>query len=127
MSTRKKRPSLKAKKSDLFKNIKVNIYEESYLHEDKKMVRTSTTLNYQICNFYFGQTLHRDEYNKMHLSLTDAARAKYRKWLEAKVQEWANDKHIALASRLEERLLQELYEHGYQKGLDRNKDNLGLL
>lgn len=109
------------------KNIKVNIYVRDFLSEDKdKKIRTSTTLNYQICDFYFSSCLYPEEARKLTKSKARNSLAKYRKWLIGKVQEWANSQSVAISSHLEEKLLREIYAHGFEKGLDKNRENLGL-
>ena len=107
-------------KSDYNKNIKVNIYETSAL--DKTVRRTSTTLNYQICDYYFGTLLDAKSASK---ALSKGLKA-YRAWLVSCVQDWANTQNYANSNHLEFKLLEEIHSFGYRQGLDKNKANLGL-
>lgn len=97
------------------KNIKVNISATS----DRK--RSSTTLSYVICDFYFGDIVNPPVKKKLKSD-------KYRSWLEDMAQKWVNSLECALVSNiyLEYRLLGLIRDHSYHAGLTKNKDNLGL-
>lgn len=110
-------------KNDYTKNIKVNIYE---VNRDGSKKRTSTTLSYQICDFYFSKCLYSAEAEKILTQSTVGVFKKYREFLVARVQGWANTQTTAISSQLEAKLLNEIYAHAYQEGLKKNKDNLGL-
>lgn len=107
-------------KNDYNKNIKVNIYETSAI--DNAVRRTSTTLNYQICDYYFATLLDAKSANRA----LEKGLKTYRAWLVSRVQEWATAQNYANSNHLEFKLLKEIYELGYRQGLDKNKDNLGL-
>lgn len=97
------------------KNIKVNIPAT----EDRK--RTSTTLSYVICDFFFGDIVNPQAKSKLKA-------AKYRSWLEDMAQKWVNGLEGALISNvsLEYQLLALIRDHSYHAGLIKNKDNLGF-
>lgn len=107
-------------KNDYNKNIKVNIYETSAI--DSTVRRTSTTLNYQICDYYFGTLLDAKSANRA----LEKGLKTYRAWLVSRVQEWATAQNYANSNHLEFKLLEEIYGLGYRQGLDKNRDNLGL-
>ena len=107
------------------KNIKVNIYVRDFLSEESdKKIRTSTTLNYQICDHYFSR-LHRKEADKLRKSKKTTT-AVYRKWLTGKAQEWANEQCVAISTHLEDKMLYDLTALAFKEGLEKNRDNLGL-
>ena len=110
-------------KTNYERNIKVTM-NEIYQGEQR---RSSTTLNYGICNYYFGVILYPEIALK---SKTDKRYkdpdARYRKWLEGKVTEWAKTQPQARSDVLERTLLELIYNHGYRLGLEKNKDNNGL-
>ncbi|MGP4120891.1 hypothetical protein ACTXMV_12370 [Psychrobacter celer] len=110
-------------KDNYNRNIKVTMDEVV----DGEKRRSSTTLNYDICDYYFGTVLHLEDATKAR---TDKRykdpKARYRDWLEKTVRAWAKQQKFAQSSYLERLLLREIYNSGYESGLDKNKDNLGL-
>ncbi|MGP5313694.1 MULTISPECIES: hypothetical protein [Psychrobacter] len=80
---------MKKMKNRAIKNIKVNIYTANI---DGSKTRTSTTLSYAICDFYFGNCLFPIESREI-LNLGKGL-IEYRKWLTAKAQEWVNEQHV---------------------------------
>nr|WP_181718215.1 hypothetical protein [Psychrobacter sp.] len=113
----------KAMKTNYERNIKVTM-NEIYQGEQR---RSSTTLNYGICNYYFGDIL----YPEIALKAKTDKRykdpdARYRKWLEGKVIDWAKTQKQARSDVLERALLELIYNNGYRLGLEKNKDNNGL-
>lgn len=98
------------------KNIKVNIPATSTTK------RSSTTLSYVVCDYYFGDLLSPASKSKLSKS------GKYRSWLESTVQAWVYSLEGAPVSTsyLERSLLDLIRDHCYRAGLDKNKDNLGL-
>ena len=110
-------------KSNYERSIKVTMNETI----DGEIRRSSTTLSYDICDYYFGTILHLEDANKAKNDKRyKDPQARYRGWLEDKVRAWAKQQNKAQSSYLERLLLKEIYKHGYQSGLDKNKDNLGL-
>lgn len=97
------------------KNIKVNIPAR----EDRK--RSSTTLSYTVCDFFFGDIVNPAVKKKLKSD-------KYRSWLEDMAQDWVNNLDYALVSNvyLEYQLLCLIRDHSYEQGLRKNSDNLGL-
>lgn len=97
-------------------NIKVNIPATA------STKRSSTTLSYVICDYYFGDLLNPSCKSKLSKS------GKYRPWLESTVQTWVYSLEGAPVSTsyLERSLLDLIRAHCYKAGLDKNKDNLGL-
>lgn len=97
------------------KNIKVNIPATT------DRARTSTTLSYVICDFFFGDIVNPQAKSKLKA-------AKYRSWLEDKAQKWVNGLEGAVVSNihLEYKLLGLIRDHSYHQGLTKNKDNLGF-
>lgn len=114
---------VKAMKTKYDRNIKVTMNE---IHQGEQR-RSSTTLSYIICNYYFGDILYPEIAIK---AKTDKRYkdpdARYRKWLEGKVTEWAKTQPQARSDVLERTLLELIYNHGYRLGLEKNKDNNGL-
>lgn len=110
-------------KDNYTRNIKVTMDEVI----DGEKRRSSTTLNYDICDYYFGSILHLKDATK---AKTDKRykdpKARYRGWLEKTVRAWAKQQEVAQSSYLERKLLENIYNTGYKSGLDKNKDNLGL-
>lgn len=104
------------------RNIKVTM-NEVYKGVER---RSSTTLSYVICNYYFGEILHPKEAVKAHDKRYKDPQARYRKWLEGKVTAWAKTQPQARSELLERSLLELIYGNGYKKGLDKNRDNNGL-
>lgn len=113
----------KAMKTNYERNIKVTM-NEIYQGEER---RSSTTLSYVICNYYFANILYPEIAIKAKTDkrYKDPA-ARYRKWLEGKVIDWAKTQPQARSDVLERALLELIYSHGYKQGLDKNKDNNGL-
>lgn len=105
------------------RNIKVTMNE---MHEGTER-RSSTTLSYGICNYYFGDILNPKE---AHKAKNDKRykdpKARYRKFLEGKVKEWAKTQPQARSELLERVLLELIHAEGYKQGLDKNRDNNGL-
>lgn len=120
------------KKLDYCKNIKVNVYVRDRSSGSGAMKRTSTTLNYGICKFYFSECLYTQEARQTKFQGSDRACAELRRqWLVAKVQEWVNaqtsdTQFVADSLYFESKLLNLIYQHGYERGLERNSSNLGL-
>ena len=99
---------LDQKKPDLTRNIKINV---------KKIVaskpkRTSTTLNYALCDFLLGKVQNPNIRAKM--ALRDAEG--YRKWLETATQEWVNAQKQTTQHTIEVALAQEIYDAGVNNG-----------
>lgn len=110
-------------KSDFERNIKVTM-NEVYQGETR---RSSTTLNYGICNYFFGEILYPETANKAKNDKRyKDPEQRYRKWLVGTVTEWAKTQSQARSDVLERKLLELIYSHGYELGLDKNKDNNGL-
>ncbi len=97
------------------KNIKVNIPATAHRK------RTSTTLSYVICDFFFGGIVNLE----LRMKLTDD---EYRSWLESKAQKWVDSLDYSFMPNwfLETLLLQLIRDHSYDEGLQKNKHNLGL-
>lgn len=112
---------MKYPKHSATKNIKVNVYVTD-LNDKTTKTRTSTTLNYDMCDLYFGECLYFDEGRKAFKKSME----NYRKWLITKAQDWLNEQTIYSPRRIDQMLLKAIYEHAYKQGLDKNKDNLGL-
>ena len=110
-------------KIDFERNIKVTM-NEVYQGE---MRRSSTTLNYGICNYFFGEILYPETAKKAKNDKRyKDPEQRYRKWLVGTVTEWAKTQSQARSDVLERKLLELIYSHGYELGLDKNKDNNGL-
>jgi hypothetical protein len=110
-------------KNEYERNIKVNMNE---VNEGEER-RSSTTLNYGICDYCFGKVLFPE--------LADNARndkryrdpkTRYRQWLVAQVTSWAKTQKQARSDVLERALLDIIYTEGYAQGLAKNKNNNGL-
>ena len=99
-------------------NIQVNI---RFFDENGSQKRSSTTLSYTICNYFFAEVLFLKEKKPKQPSA-------YRKWLVEKVQNWTNEQELTKANSqiLESLMLKELYEIAYKKGRDDSKENLSL-
>lgn len=104
------------------RNIKVTMNE---VHKGVER-RSSTTLSYVICNYYFGEILHSKEAVKARDKRYKDRQARYRKWLEGKVTAWAKTQPQARSELLERSLLELIHAEGYRQGLDKNRDNNGL-
>jgi hypothetical protein len=110
-------------KTNYERNIKVTMNE---LYEGVQR-RSSTTLNYGICNYYFGDILYPETaYKAKNDKRYKDPEARYRKWLESTVTDWAKTQQQARSDVLERALLELIYNDAYRKGLDKNKDNNGL-
>lgn len=102
-------------KSKYERNIKVNA--------KTSIGRTSTTINYVLCNYYFSCALERDKGVKFETLY------ERRKWLEREVQSWVNEQDtITVDSGCYEEMLARLI---FNTGLERakeiyNSDNLQL-
>lgn len=95
--------------SDYTKNIKVNVV----ISRDGSKVRTSTTLNFALCDFYFGNVLN----TKKQRELMQKGMDKYRDWLISTVQSWVKDQTYQEQQTLEFTLLEKIYDSGYKKGM----------
>lgn len=95
--------------SDYTKNIKVNVV----ISRDGSKLRTSTTLNFALCDFYFGNVLN----TKKQRELMQKGMNKYRDWLVSTVQVWVKEQTYQEQQRLEFTLLEKIYEEGYKKGM----------
>jgi hypothetical protein len=107
-------------KDNYTRNIKVTMDE--VINGEKR--RSSTTLSYDICDYYFATILYPKQ-SKVDGRYKDP-KARYRTWLEKTVRAWAKQQEVAQSSYLERKLLENIYNSGYKSGLDKNKDNLGL-
>lgn len=98
------------------RNIKVNVKTNTG--------RTSTTINYVLCNYYFSFALERDK------TINFKSADQYRKWLEQQVQEWVNEqgiKSIVDSSYYEELLVRSIFNEGVERAQTLYKsDNLQL-
>lgn len=94
------------KKSPLRRNIKVDVYDSTVTPP----VRTSTTLNYQLCNYLFF-------HSKSQNSSKSRSAESHRKWLVNEVQQWvnANSKGMSSSSQLEHLLAYELFNEGFEQ------------
>lgn len=99
-------------------SIQVNI---KFFDENSSQKRSSTTLSYTICNYFFAEVLFLKEKKPRRPDL-------YRKWLVEKVQNWTNEQELTKANSqiLESLMLKELYEIAYKKGRDDSRENLSL-
>lgn len=95
--------------SEYTKNIRVNVI----LTKDGSKVRTSTTLNFALCDFYFGNVLN----TKKQRELMQKGMDKYRNWLVDTVQEWVKKQLNQTQQNLEFVLLEKIYEAGYEAGI----------
>lgn len=110
-------------KNEYERNIKVNM-NEIYEGEER---RSSTTLNYGICDYCFGKVLFPEvAENARNDKRFKDPRARYRQWLVAQVTSWAKTQKQARSDILERALLDLIYNNAYELGLDKNKDNNGL-
>lgn len=91
------------------KNIRVNVI----LTKDAVKTRTSTTLNFALCDFYFGNVMNKNK----QLTLMQKGMDKYREWLIDAVQEWVKKQHNQTQQNLEFLLLEKIYEEGYNSGI----------
>lgn len=109
-------------KTNYERNIKVTMNE---IYEGLER-RSSTTLSYVICNYYFGDILYPKEAYKARDKRYKDPQARYRKWLEVTVTNWAKNQPQARSELLERSLLELIYADAYKRGLDKNHDNHGL-
>lgn len=109
-------------KNNYESNIKVTMDE---VNQGVKR-RSSTTLSYGICNYYFGEILYPKDAEKAYDKRFKDPDARYRVWLVKRVTEWAKTQSQARSDVLERALLELIYNNGYRQGLDKNKDNNGL-
>ncbi len=104
-------------------NIKVTMNE---VYEGVKR-RSSTTLNYGICSYYFGDILEPEAAKKAKSDKRYSdPQQRYRDFLVERVTEWAKTQEQARSDVLERSLLELIYNNAYKAGLDKNKDNLGF-
>jgi len=115
--------ALHAKKRDIIRNIKVTMNEEIA----GITRRSSTTLSYVICDYYFGVVLYPDKALKAKSDkrFSDTS-DNYRKWLENEVREWAKTQPQARSVLLERTMIEAIYNKGYNDGIAKNKDNHSL-
>lgn len=114
---------LNTMKNDYERNIKVTMNE---VHQGETR-RSSTTLNYGICNYFFGDILYPKIASKArHDKRYKEPEKRYRAWLVATVTDWAKTQPQARSDILERTLLELIYTEGYKQGLNKNKDNNGL-
>lgn len=110
-------------KNNYESNIKVTMNE---VNEGVKR-RSSTTLNYGICSYYFGDILEPEAAKK---AKSDGRfkdpQQRYRDFLVNRVTEWAKTQSQARSDVLERSLLELIHMSGYRAGLDKNKDNNGF-
>lgn len=111
---------LNTMKNDYERNIKVTMNE---VHQGETR-RSSTTLNYGICNYFFGKILYPKK-AKLDKRYKEPEKV-YRAWLVATVTDWAKTQPQARSDILERTLLELIYTNGYKQGLDKNKDNNSL-
>lgn len=115
--------ALNMNKKDTVRNIKVTM-NETVLGVDR---RSSTTLSYVICDYYFGVIMYPEQADKVkndkRFKDTDAH---YRKWLENHVKEWAKTQPQARSMLLERTMLEGIHDKAFRDGVRANKDNHGL-
>lgn len=99
--------------SEYTKNIKVNVV----ISRDGSKVRTSTTLNFTLCDFYFGHVMNK----KKQMTLMQKGMKQYRTWLIDTVQEWAKNQLNQTQQSLELTILDEVYDAGYDAGIGTNE------
>lgn len=99
--------------SEYTKNIRVNVI----LTKDGSKVRTSTTLNFALCDFYFGNVMNKNK----QLTLMQKGMDKYREWLIDTVQEWVKNQLNQTQQNLEFVLLEKIYESGYNAGIGNDR------
>ena len=108
-----------ATKDPLQRNIKVDVYNRDITPP----VRTSTTLNYALCNYLFYET-------KPLGSIKFKTEAAHRKWLVNEVQKWVNTNSgssVSSSNSLEYLLARELYNEGFRQAKNiYTSDNLQL-
>ena len=111
------------KKENYERNIKVTMNED----RGGEIVRTSTTINYGICDYYFGRILYPDEALKAKNDKRYRnPMARYRKWLESVVREWSKTQTTAESRVLEMALLEQIYKSAYNRAILENKNSMGL-
>lgn len=94
---------------DLTRSIKVNVTKIIA----GKTKRTSTTLNYALCDFLFGRVLNPKIRSTMPLEDATA----YRQWLTKQAQAWTTEQApLSTQRQLETALIQAIYEHGVNDG-----------
>lgn len=99
--------------SEHTKNIRVNVI----LTKEAAKIRTSTTLNFGLCDFYFGNVKNKHK----QMALMQKGMDKYREWLIDTVQEWVKKQHNQTQQNLEFVLLEKIYEAGYSSGIGTDK------
>ena len=105
--------------SEYTKNIRVNVI----LTKDGSKVRTSTTLNFALCDFYFGNVLN----GKKQKELMQKGMNKYRDWLVLAVQSWVKEQVHQEQQRLEFTLLEKIYDSGYKRGMGSDDGQSSLI
>ena len=91
------------------KNIKVNILAEKNEHN----VRSSTTLEFRLCDYYFGHLLNAAKREKLIQEGAD----QYRSWLVLTTNSWVQTQKDQRKETLEDTLLKNIYNTGYAKGM----------
>lgn len=104
------------------RNIKVTMNE---VYEGVER-RSSTTLSYVVCNYYFAEILYPKEAAKSLDKRYKDPQSRYRKWLEKTVTDWAKTQPQARSDALERTLLELIYDKAYKSALDKNRDNHAL-
>lgn len=94
-------------------NIKVNIV----VLRDSKAKRTSTTLNFDLCDYFIGKVRNMKKREELMQNGMD----NYRIWLEKAVQAWVKEQPVQEQRRLETTLLEAIYDAGYKKGMGTDK------
>lgn len=94
-------------------NIKVNIV----VLRASKAKRTSTTLNFALCDYFIGKVKN----TKKREELMQSGMDNYRIWLEKAVQAWVREQAVQEQQRLETTLLDEIYNAGFNKGIGTDK------
>lgn len=105
--------------SEYTKNIKVNVV----ISRGDSKVRTSTTLNFALCDFYFGNVLN----GKKQRELMQKGMNKYRDWLVLTVQAWVKEQAHQEQQRLEFTLLEKIYDSGYKRGMGSDDGQSSLI
>lgn len=115
--------ALHMNKKDTMRNIKVTM-NETVLGVER---RSSTTLSYVICDYYFGVVMYPEQAAKVkndkRFKDTDAH---YRQWLENQVKKWAKTQPQARSMLLERTMLEGIHDKAFRDGIRANKDNHGL-
>lgn len=109
------REVLMSSKSKYERNIKVNAKTSSG--------RTSTTINYTLCNYYFFHALEKEKEAKFKTI------DERRKWLERQVQTWVNEQPTACVDSgyYEEMLAKSIFNEGIRRAKELyHSDNLQL-